>query len=48
LFAPAGVADAPPAIPSAVLDRLATLDPDALSPREAQVALYELKRLLER
>jgi DNA mismatch repair protein MutS len=28
------------------LDRLAALDPDALSPREAHAALYELKRLL--
>jgi DNA mismatch repair protein MutS len=40
-------ADAPhPA--SAVLDRLRALDPDALSPRDAQAALYELKRLAER
>jgi DNA mismatch repair protein MutS len=30
---------------SAVLDRLAALDPDALSPREAHAALYELKKL---
>ncbi|HEX9275504.1 MAG TPA: DNA mismatch repair protein MutS [Casimicrobiaceae bacterium] len=45
LFAPAGVADPPPVIASAALDRLAALDPDALSPREAQAALYELKRL---
>jgi len=30
------------------LERLAALDPDALSPREAQAALYELKRLAER
>jgi DNA mismatch repair protein MutS len=28
-----------------VVDRLARLDPDALSPREALDALYELKRL---
>jgi DNA mismatch repair protein MutS len=28
-----------------VLDRLAALDPDALSPRDAHAALYELKRL---
>ncbi len=34
-------ADAP------VLDRLAALDPDALSPRDAHAALYELKRLAE-
>jgi DNA mismatch repair protein MutS len=33
---------------TAVLDRLAALDPDALSPRDAQAALYELKRLAER
>jgi DNA mismatch repair protein MutS len=32
---------------AAVLDRLAALDPDALSPRDAQAALYELKRLAE-
>jgi DNA mismatch repair protein MutS len=31
---------------SAVREKLAALDPDALSPREAQAALYELKRLL--
>jgi DNA mismatch repair protein MutS len=30
---------------SAVLDRLAAMDPDALSPRDAHAALYELKRL---
>ena len=30
---------------SPVLDRLASLDPDALSPRDAHAALYELKRL---
>jgi DNA mismatch repair protein MutS len=29
----------------ALLDRLATLDPDALSPREALAALYELRQL---
>ncbi|MEP6941536.1 MAG: DNA mismatch repair protein MutS [Betaproteobacteria bacterium] len=35
-----------PAHPDAPLsDRLAALDPDALSPREAHAALYELKRL---
>jgi len=39
------VADPPQAIASAALERLAALDPDALSPREAQAALYELKRL---
>jgi DNA mismatch repair protein MutS len=47
LFAPAGVTD-PPQAASAALERLAALDPDALSPREAQAALYELKRLAER
>jgi len=42
--------DAPAAPPGAsqALERLAALDPDALSPREAHAALYELKRLLER
>jgi DNA mismatch repair protein MutS len=30
---------------SALVDRIAALDPDALSPREAHAALYELKRL---
>jgi DNA mismatch repair protein MutS len=32
---------------SAILERLSTLDPDALSPREALAAIYELKRLAE-
>jgi len=31
-----------------IADRLAALDPDALSPREAHAALYELKRLADR
>jgi DNA mismatch repair protein MutS len=31
-----------------LLDRLAALDPDAMSPRDAHVALYELKRLAGR
>jgi DNA mismatch repair protein MutS len=47
LFASSG---APPADASgdhALRDRLNALDPDALSPREAQEALYELKRLLK-
>jgi len=35
----------PPRPGSPVLDRLAALDPDALSPRDAHAALYELKRL---
>ncbi|HEX8010990.1 MAG TPA: DNA mismatch repair protein MutS [Casimicrobiaceae bacterium] len=47
LFAAGDGAGAPEAS-SAALDRLAALDPDALSPREAQAALYELKRLLDR
>jgi DNA mismatch repair protein MutS len=48
LFAATGGANAAsPEVPAA-LDRLAALDPDALSPREAQAALYELKRLLEK
>jgi DNA mismatch repair protein MutS len=45
-------ATAPPAEPARpeapVLDRLAALDPDAMSPRDAHAALYELKRLAER
>jgi DNA mismatch repair protein MutS len=32
---------------AALLDRIDALDPDALSPREAHAALYELKRLAE-
>jgi DNA mismatch repair protein MutS len=31
-----------------VMDRLASLDPDALSPREALAALYELRKLAEK
>jgi hypothetical protein len=30
-----------------VREELAKIDPDALSPREAQAALYELKRLAQ-
>ncbi|MFZ4411093.1 MAG: DNA mismatch repair protein MutS, partial [Paracraurococcus sp.] len=41
----AGSAAAPPGHPA--LDALAALDPDALSPREAQEALYRLKSLLD-
>jgi DNA mismatch repair protein MutS len=48
LFAPTDARGAPPQAVPAALDRLAALDPDALSPREAQEALYELKRLLEK
>ena len=48
LFASTDARAAPPQTVPAALDRLAALDPDALSPREAQEALYELKRLLEK
>jgi DNA mismatch repair protein MutS len=48
LFAASAPQDTAQRDSSAALDRLAQLDPDALSPREAQAALYELKRLLER
>ncbi len=55
LFAPLGVAadaadgksDAPP-IADAVAVHLATLDPDAMTPRDALAALYELRKLLQR
>ena len=49
LFAPAAASSAAPPDPrcEAVLAHLATLDPDALAPREAQTALYALKRLAE-
>jgi DNA mismatch repair protein MutS len=41
--------EAPPEVePHPVVESLAALDPDALSPREALEKLYELKRLLER
>jgi len=36
---------APPPAPDALRQRLAQIDPDELSPRDAQAALYELKRL---
>jgi DNA mismatch repair protein MutS len=39
---------APEAEPHPVVESLAALDPDALSPREALEKLYELKRLLEK
>ncbi|MET0682160.1 MAG: DNA mismatch repair protein MutS [Casimicrobiaceae bacterium] len=55
LFAPIGVvterdAGAPPASPEAqnVAAGLAALDPDAMTPRDALAALYELRKLLER
>ncbi|NTV96591.1 MAG: hypothetical protein HGA75_14465, partial [Thiobacillus sp.] len=38
------LAPEPPAAPA--LDRLNTIDPDSLSPREALDLLYELKRLV--
>ena len=49
LFAPASATASPAADPRAasVLERLAALDPDALTPRDAQAALYSLKGLLE-
>ncbi|MCS6810197.1 MAG: DNA mismatch repair protein MutS [Tepidimonas sp.] len=52
LFASAGVADPPPPTPEPagehpVLQRLAELDPDALTPREALQTLYELRALLQ-
>jgi len=37
-----------PAAPDPLRERLAALEPDALSPREALDALYDLKRLLDR
>ena len=43
LFLPPEAASPRPDSP--VLDRLEALDPDALSPRDAHAALYELKRL---
>jgi len=45
LFSASPPETAPPRPESPVLDRLAALDPDALSPRDAQATLYELKRL---
>ncbi len=55
LFAPIGVtADASEPSPSAAIDgdpiatRLAGLDPDAMTPRDALAALYELRKLLGR
>jgi DNA mismatch repair protein MutS len=43
LFAQAG--ESPEPARDALRERLVALDPDALSPREAQALLYELKRL---
>jgi DNA mismatch repair protein MutS len=50
LFASAGSAaeSAPGARSGELESRLAALDPDALSPRDALAALYELKGLLKR
>jgi len=54
LFAPAGPPsariDEPAIAPEAgtVAARLATLDPDAMTPRDALAALYELRNLLQR
>jgi len=45
LFVASAVDAAPEHVQPAVLDRLAALDPDTLSPRDAHAALYELKRL---
>jgi len=47
LFAANASTDPTDSPASAALDRLARLDPDTLSPREAQAALYELKRLTQ-
>ena len=46
LFAAQPHPQEPPPAGAAVLDRLAAIDVDAMSPRDAQEALYELKRLL--
>jgi DNA mismatch repair protein MutS len=43
LFAPAPQSEAP--LPSAVEAALGAIDPDALSPREALEALYQLKKI---
>jgi DNA mismatch repair protein MutS len=53
LFAPIGVAaqdepEAPAAPPDAVAAQLAALNPDAMTPRDALAALYELRKLLGR
>jgi len=53
LFAPIGVAaqdepEVPAAPPDAVAAQLAALDPDAMTPRDALAALYELRKLLGR
>jgi len=54
LFAPLGVAAEPEAPPltlpeaAAVATKLAELDPDAMTPRDALAALYELRKLLGR
>jgi DNA mismatch repair protein MutS len=48
LFARPAAPRQPEAVASPVLEALAGIDPDALSPREAQEALYRLKTLLQR
>jgi DNA mismatch repair protein MutS len=54
LFAPLGVTTDAQEPPSASIDtnaitaQLATLDPDAMTPRDALAALYELRKLLGR
>lgn len=48
LFARPAPVRQPDAAPPPVLEALAAIDPDALSPREAQEALYRLKTLLQR
>jgi DNA mismatch repair protein MutS len=59
LFAPPGAgtvaSDAPDADTSpdssdasAILGKLGSLDPDAMTPRDALAALYELRKLLDR
>ena len=40
--------NAMPAQANAIIERLGALDPDALSPRDALAALYELKKLAEK
>ena len=44
--APSAPADAEAAEPHPALERLASLDPDAMSPREALDALYALRTLM--
>ena len=39
--------EAEPAVPPALLDKLQALDPDALTPKQALDALYEIRKLLD-